>query len=259
MISFFFQSAQKQSHRFWIETILAGRAILFTGWRVRCPCCNWKLRAFTQGNTSLKTREKGYCPRCNSKSRHRRNWLFLKEHTDLFQAPTRLLHVSPKYALARRFTKMANIEFTGIDLEGRPFAEHPIDVCDLPFESSKFDAIICIHVLEHVMDDRTAINELHRVLKQGGWALITVPIDLQQKTHEDPSIQTPQERKIHFGEEQHWRIYGNDFIDRLTSAGFEVALNRAENIPRSIQNKFGILENEHVFLCKKTLPTPTTQ
>ncbi len=261
MISFFFQSAQKQRNRFWIETILAGRAIFFMGWRVHCPCCGWKLRSFTRGNTSLKTREKGYCPRCNSKARHRRNWLFLKEHTDLFEKQIRLLHVSPKYSLARRFTKMANIQFTGIDLEGRPFAEHPIDVSDLPFESDTFDAVICIHVLEHVLNDRLAITELHRVLKQGGWALITVPIDFQRKTYEDPTIKTAEARKLHFGEEQHLRIYGDDFINRLRSAGFKVELNRAEDIPNSVQNKFGIIKNEHVFLCKKNSVSPekTTQ
>ena len=252
MISFFFQSAQKQSHRFWIEAMLAGRAILFTGRRVNCPCCGWKLRSFTQGNTSIKKREKGYCPRCNSKARHRRNWLFLKEQTDLFEKPMQLLHVSPKYALARRLSKMANIDFTGIDLEGRPFANHPIDVSDLPFESNKFDAIICIHVLEHVVDDRAAMHELHRVLKEGGWALITVPIDFQRKTYEDPTVQSAEARKIHFGEEQHWRVYGFDFIDRLTAAGFEVELNRAEDIPQTTQIKFGIIENEHVFFCKKS-------
>ena len=89
--------------------------------------------------------------------------------------------------------------------------------------------------------------------------LITVPIDFQRKTYEDPAIKTAEARKLHFGEEQHWRIYGNDFIDRLTSAGFEVELNRAEDIPSSLQHKFGVMENEHVFLCKKTLSTPTTQ
>ena len=163
-----------------------------------------------------------------------------------------LLHVSPKYALARRLSKMANIDFTGIDLEGRPFANHPVDVSDLPFESNKFDAIICIHVLEHVVDDRAAMHELHRVLKEGGWALITVPIDLQRKTYEDPTVQSAEARKIHFGEEQHWRVYGFDFIDRLTAAGFEVELNRAEDIPQTTQIKFGIIENEHVFFCKKS-------
>ena len=111
--------------------------------------------------------------------------------------------------------------------------------------------IYVLYVLEHVVDDRAALHELHRVLKQGGWALITVPIDFQRKTYEDPAIQSAEDRKLHFGEEQHWRIYGNDFIDRLTTAGFDVELNRAEDTPSSIQERFGIIENEHVFFCKK--------
>ena len=150
MISFLFNSAENSTNRIWIEPALACRAMLFAGRKHTCPCCGWKLRAFTEGNTSLKIRPNGYCPRCNSKARHRRDWLFLQENTNLFDQPIRLLHVSPKYALARRLARMPRIDFVGVDLDGRPFAPHRVDISKIPFESESFDAIICIHVLEHV-------------------------------------------------------------------------------------------------------------
>jgi predicted SAM-dependent methyltransferase len=251
LISLLFKSASSSTHRFWIETALACRALLFVGNKHVCPCCGWKLRAFTHGGTSLKVRPNGYCPRCNSKARHRRDWLFLEQRTNLFSDPIRLLHVSPKYALSRRLTKMRDIEFVGVDLEGRPHAPHRVDISQIPFESESYDAIICIHVLEHVEDDRQAIGELYRVLKPGGWALISVPIDFDRETYEDPAIVTPEERKKHFGEEQHVRIYGFDFPDRLAAAGFEVQLDRGSDLPSEIKQKYGLLDNENVFYCTK--------
>jgi SAM-dependent methyltransferase len=251
MISFLFNSAESSANRLWIEFALACRAVLFAGKKHICPCCGWKLRAFTQGNTSLKVRNNGYCPRCNSKARHRRDWLFLQSQTNLFEEPIRLLHVSPKYALARRLTKEPQIDFVGIDLEGRPYAPHRVDIAEIPFDSESFDAIICIHVLEHVEEDRKAIAELHRVLKPGGWALISVPIDFDNITYEDASIVSPEERKKHFGEEQHFRIYGCDFVNRLEAAGFKVRLDRGVDVPVEARDTYGLLDDENVFYCTK--------
>ena len=50
--------------------------------------------------------------------------------------------------------------------------------------------------------------------------MITVPIDFSRQTYEDPSIVSLIERKKHFGEEEHVRLYGYDFADRLKNVGF---------------------------------------
>ncbi len=252
MISFFLNAASNSTNRVWIETGLACRALWFIGTKHVCPCCGWKLRAFTHGGMSLKVRPNGYCPRCNSKARHRRDWLFLAEKTNLLTEPLRLLHVSPKYAISRRLTKIPAIDFVGVDLEGRPHAPLKVDIQDIPFESNSFDAIICIHVLEHVENDTCAMGELFRVLKPGGWALISVPIDFDRATYEDPSIVDPQERKQHFGEEQHVRAYGRDFAERLQASGFNVRLDRGADLPAETKKRHGLLDDENVFYCTKT-------
>ena len=244
--------AENSFYRSWIEIALAFRAVLFIGNKHVCPCCGWKLRAFTRGGTSLKVRPYGYCPRCNSKARHRRDWLFLNEKTSLFTKQLRLLHVSPKYALSRRLVKMHHIKYVGVDIQDRPHVSVKVDISEIPFESESFDAIICIHVLEHVENDRKAIKELFRILKPGGWSLISVPIDFSRPTYEDPSIVSPEERKKHFGEEQHVRAYGYDFVDRLKKVGFKVQLDRGTDLPADIKEKYGLLDDENVFYCTKT-------
>jgi SAM-dependent methyltransferase len=49
------------------------------------------------------------------------------------------------------------------------------DVCKIPFPDQSFDLILATDIIEHVDDDLTALREIHRVLKPGGRALITVP------------------------------------------------------------------------------------
>ena len=44
-----------------------------------------------------------------------------------------------------------------------------------PFEDNSFDTIVTFQVIEHVKDDEGFIQEIHRVLRPGGKALITTP------------------------------------------------------------------------------------
>jgi len=96
-----------------------------------------------------------------------------------------------------------------------------MDITDIPFPEQSFDAIYCSHVLEHVQDDRKAMRELFRILKKDGWAILVVPITMEE-TFEDPSMVDAQQRLDAFGQEDHVRKYGRDYVDRLREAGFEV-------------------------------------
>jgi len=60
-------------------------------------------------------------------------------------------------------------------------------VCDLksiPVEDSRFDAIICTQVLEHVNEPIEVLKEFHRVLKKDGVLYLTAP--LYYPEHEIP-------------------------------------------------------------------------
>ncbi|MCW8995361.1 MAG: class I SAM-dependent methyltransferase, partial [Psychromonas sp.] len=83
-----------------------------------------------------------------------------------------------------------------------PLATYKADLTKLDFNNNSFDAILCYHVLEHIEDDKKAISELYRILKPGGWAILQSPIDTdREKTFEDFTITSSQERKKIFGQE----------------------------------------------------------
>lgn len=45
----------------------------------------------------------------------------------------------------------------------------------LPFSSDSFAVVVALDVLEHLQDDASALEEIHRVLMPGGTLLVTVP------------------------------------------------------------------------------------
>ncbi len=234
-----------------LEILLTLRSVFFLGTKYTCPCCGWHVRAFTDNGAMFRERSLSYCPRCNSKARHRRIWLFLEEKTNLLSERLHLFEVSPKYCFSRRFKAMPNLNYFGADLKWRPHISARMDLTALPIRSETFDATICVHVLEEIVDDRTAMSELYRVLKPGGWAIITVPTRMDQLTYEDPAITAPEERQRAFGETAHVRIYGHDLVDRLEACGFRVQVDLAENVPPPTREKYGLRSDENIFFCTK--------
>ena len=126
-----------------------------------------------------------------------------------------------------------------------------MDIANINYPDKSFDVIICNHVLEHIVDDKKAMHELYRVLKPGGWGTINVPMS-GDKTLEDPTIKDPKDRLRIFGQEDHVRFYGEDFIDRLKEAGFLVTVIKKEDIVTPGEDKKYSLaiENEVIFVSK---------
>lgn len=233
------------------ELILTMRALPLLGRRFHCPCCGWSLRHFTVGGASLKSKPNGYCPRCNSKPRHRWLWIFLQEKTELFKSPLRVLHLSPAYSMGRSMAALHHLSYTSADLVTKQNVHIRMDLSDAAFKHQSFDAIVCLHVLEHVERDRPAIDNLYRMVKPGGWVLVGVPIRLDENTYEDASIVDPEARKAAFGEKDHYRWYGRDLIDRLSQTGFEVEMHKACDFPISKQKKYGLKSGEVMLLCRR--------
>lgn len=201
-----------------------------SGARFFCPiCAKWYRRFFPFG---LRGRPNAKCPGCGSLERHRFLWLYLAEHTKLLRQRRRVLHVAPEPCLQQAILGQPGIKYLGIDRYDDDAAAEQHDLTDLTFSSSSFDLIICNHVLEHIPDDRKALSEISRVLRPGGHALLTVPIDRNRdETYEDDSIIAPSERHVAFGHPYHVRVCGWDYADRIRSAGFDVTEVHSTEMP----------------------------
>src|SRR3954463_5502585 len=229
------------------------RLAIYGGDEVECPCCGGRFRRFMPGLSHRATR---VCPRCGAQERHRALWLYMRERTDLFERPQlSILHWAPEYALQRSLSSLPNAAYVSADLTGHEAMQH-MDMTDFPFKDDAFDLIVCVHVLEHVPDDRRAMREMVRVLKPGGVALLLVPIVLEQPTLEDPAIETPEQRRRDYWQEDHVRLYGGDFRDRLAEEGFEVTVDGwIRTLDQATLDRYGLFPLEDVYVCAKPGPS----
>jgi len=205
-------------------------------------------------------RQKAACPRCGSVERHRLLWIFLQRKTDLFKrAAGKMLHVAAEPCFESRFKKAFGRNYVTADLYN-PDAMVKMDITGIQYPNESFDIVICNHVLEHVSDDLKAIREFYRVLKKGGWAILLVPIADIDKTYEDFSINTDAGRLAAFGQADHVRKYGKDYIERLKSADFTVSVVKADDIANIEEIKSMCLHEEtqiwgftrtEIYFCQK--------
>jgi len=92
------------------------------------------------------------------------------------------------------------------------------------------------------------MEELYRVLKKGGVCVIQTPFK-DGEIYEDDSIKTAEERKIHFGQEDHIRIYSVDGLkERLADSGFDVTINKFDE---DKDNFNGLSKPECVVIARK--------
>jgi SAM-dependent methyltransferase len=183
-----------------------------------CPICEQSFRNFTLAG--YPPREGALCVNCGSLERHRLLWLFLKRRPGLITpGATRFLHVAPEPCIAEKLREASGPGYLSADLMND--AMERMDICDIHYPEASFDAIYCNHVLEHVADDRKAMREFKRVLRPQGWAIVLVPVTADS-TFEDPRVTDPKERRRLFGQEDHVRCYGPDYVDRLREVGFDV-------------------------------------
>ena len=194
-------------------------------------------------------RDDAQCPGCDSLERHRLLWLYLQQRTDLFQRRQRLLHVAPPRITQGAFRKVPTLDYVSLDLYS-PIAMVRGDLTTLPFSSASFDVILCSHVLEHVLDDRAALEEMLRVLKPGGWAVLQVPFDpALETTYEDASIVSPEDRFRVFGQDDHVRICGLDYADRIREVGFQLEQDPyVEELEGSERELYGLPEEEDIWI-----------
>jgi SAM-dependent methyltransferase len=174
------------------------------------------------------------CPWCGSLERHRLV-AFILERENFFGGLGRVLDIGP-FAPMTRLLASHGSELVTLDLHN-PTADVQAPIEALPFDDASFDTIACMHVLEHLTDDRAGLRELRRVLRSNGRVILQVPLHAGDgPTVEDPAVVDPAERRARFGQHDHVRAYGRDSGERVASAGFAVTETRS-HIAASVRER----------------------
>jgi len=248
---------------------LFGRRYYYRGQNVACPICGLGFRKMLPGGFQSDVitekeiigaglRDNNICPYCLSTDRDRLVFLYLKYKADIFNKRLKILHVSPEPALYQVISRIQGIDYT----IGTKYAEgsyYPaeitfFDLTGMPHQDNTFDLVICNHVLEHIPNDLQAMQEIHRILKPGGEAILQVPISYKiEKTLEDDTVVTEADRHRIFGQFDHVRIYGPDYQQRLESVGFTVNVHHPgdENWPHEDITKYALNQKEPLFVAHK--------
>ena len=233
---------------------------IFSGNNVHCPVCRSSYRLF--GPYGVGKRENAMCHNCNSLERHRLIYMYLKDKLNFFDDTNkkrRILHFAPEKMFYNIFSNNSSIDYNPCDLYPEVYQLNgntkvlKVDITKIPYENESFDFVLCNHVLEHVPDDNLAMEELFRVMNQNGDGLFQVPIDYsKEKTYEDWSITTPKGRLLAFGQEDHVRIYGQDYINKLQKVGFIVKeIDYASSFSSNDIFKFGLMKSEKIYHVRK--------
>ena len=197
------------------------------------------------GPASKGTQRDAKCPRCGSAMRDRLFKLWLDVNGDRIHGAD-LLHFAPERGLAALIRPLTRSYVSADIAPGR--ADKKIDIEKMEFGDRSFDVVLCSHVLEHV-DDLKALDEIHRVLRPSGIALIMLPlIEGWGHTYENADFVEAEDRALHFGQGDHLRFYGSDVRDRIGRAGFSVSEFTAEGPEVA---KYGLLAGEKLFIARR--------
>jgi SAM-dependent methyltransferase len=189
----------------WTETV--------AGTDSHCTICGWHGVAFLGGNHA----ESATCPRCRSVARDRFLVHCLARRVP-YRAGLRLLETSPRLGDHYRLAMRRWFDYLASDYDERGHrGAMRIDLQAIDLADESIDVVLTPHVLEHVPDTDRAIDELHRILSNGGWLILQVPV---LQGHTAPPVHP----EFHDDDTPVWWRFGFDLTQRLRSHGFAVEL-----------------------------------
>jgi len=234
---------------------------LFKGSRYACPLCGKSFRRFLPSGLDIAVLEKfnivgagsranALCPNCHSNERERLVYLYL-QHTGLLNnTEMTILHIAPEPNLQKVLQSSEHIRrYVPGDLHEERVAVR-LDIRNMPIQEGMVELAICNHVLEHVPDDLSAMEEIFRAIAPGGTAILQVPYSTEiEASYEDPAVTEPEERETVFGQRDHVRIYAlNSYLDRLSGVGFQTKLFQ---FPDQVIQQYALNPDEQLIIVEK--------
>jgi len=196
------------------------------------------------------------CPHCGSTDRERHLLAYLESESTEFFRNKSILHFAPERAIRKLILDEQPGEYVMADLFPNDPAIVRMDITAIPFNAEHFDIVIANHVLEHVSDDRLALQEIHRVLKPGGFAILQTPYSPGLPVTLDiPRIRSREARLLLYGQEDHVRLFGSDIVARIESSELASRVRtHGEALSELDPVLNGVNPNEPFFLFAKAKP-----
>lgn len=194
------------------------------------------------------------CPRCGAHDRERHLFMYLMQSGLFKRLPDlRILHFAPERCLTKVIAGMGPLEYVKCDKYPTGGDMMAVDIEAMPFRDGSFDLVIANHVLEHVNDDLRAVSEVHRVLCNGGLAILQTPYCVVlTSTWSDTGITTANARLQAYGQEDHVRLYGKDVFGRISSVGLLPCVETHESLlTRYDATVCGVNASEPFFLFRR--------
>jgi SAM-dependent methyltransferase len=189
-----------------------------------CPICGYS-GPFRDFASYGGLRKHAKCPKCIALERHRLQYVVVIEVLKgLDTREMKMLHFAPEEFFQPIFQqRFGGYETADLYMRG---VDHQVDIQNLPFESASYDFIFASCVLEHIQDDRKAIQEIRRILKPNGIAMLPVPV---------VCTTTIEYTEANPGESGHWRVVGSDYFDRYREQFAKVNIYTSESFPERYQ------------------------
>lgn len=199
--------------------------------------------------------EKEYtCPCCGASDRDRLLISMLKkmEIQNGYNKES-LLQIAPAQAIdhwINRNCSSLQYDTTDLFMDNVSF-KSDIQKMDMISDES-YDYIICSHVLEHVKNDRKAMEEIYRILKEDGFGFVLVPIALDMEKIDEEWGLSEEENWKRFGQNDHCRRYDKmGFVDRLEKAGFYVHQLGIDFFGKDMYKENGLIETSVLYVVTK--------
>lgn len=187
------------------------------------PTCN-----ICQSTTfeTFRGRPNEKCSSCGTLARHRTGWLVYNQHllgTELAQS--RILHLAPEPWLYPLLQERLSAGYITADAFPEVYPHAPCLKLFFPqdfdlFPDGYFNAILHNHVLEHIPGHYgDHLKAFARLLAPGGKMIFSIPGPYKgmQTREGGEHLKTDAERLEQFLQEDHYKLFGDDFAGTLAS------------------------------------------
>jgi SAM-dependent methyltransferase len=165
-------------------------------------------------------KEQFECPVCHYQFMDLNSFAGRRKHA----SKLKMLHFAPEPFFKRIFSsRVGKYETADLCMRG---VDHHVDLQKLPFKDATYDFIFASHVLEHIPDDKRAIQEIRRVLMPNGVAILPVPVICEK---------TIEYRNANPHEAWHIRAPGLDYFERYKPYFSKVEVRTSASLPEQFQ------------------------